>query len=99
MFKDDWKVSLRNLYQGSYVSLWRSLLWQDKIMEALLAAEQRRAQALKDLLEIKYAAKNTRVESGTEIETVADISGFLPCTTVFIALEHQEVVMWVFRKG
>ena len=99
MFKDDWKVSLRNLHQYAYFSLWRSLLWQDKIMEALLAAEQGRAQALKDLLEFKYAAKNTRVESGTEIETVADISGFLPCTTVFIALEHQEVVMWVFRKG
>ena len=99
MFKDDWKVSLRNLYQYAYVSLWCSLLWQDKIMEALLAAEQGRAQALKDLLEFKYAAKNTRVESGTEIETVAEISGFLPCTTVFIALENQEVVMWVFRKG
>ena len=99
VFKDDWKMSLRNLHQHAYVSLWRSLLCQGKTMEALLSAEQGRAQALKDLLEFRYAAKNTRVETGTEIETVADISGFLPCSTVFIALEHQEVILWVLQKG
>ena len=68
-------------------------------MEALLSAEQGRAQALKDLLELKYAAKDTQVLSGTEIEIVVDISGFLPCSTVFIALEHQEAILWVFQKG
>ena len=99
VFKDDWKVNLRNLHQDAYVSLWRSLLWQGKIMEALLSAEQGRAQALKDLLELKYAAKTTRVESSQEIETEAEISGFLPCSTVFIALEHQEVILWVLQKG
>ena len=99
VFKDDWKVSLCNLHKTVYVRLWRSLLSQGKIMEALLSAEQGRAQALKDLLGFKYAAKNTRVESGTEVETVADISGFLSCSTVFIALEHQEVILWVFQKG
>ena len=99
MFKDDWKVSMRNLHKYAYVCLWRSLLWQDKIIEALLSAKQGRAQALKDLLEFKYAAKNTRVGSGAEIETIAEISGLLPCTTVFIASKHQEVILRVLKKG
>ena len=99
VFKDDWKISFHNLHQEAYVSLWRSLLRQDKIMEALLAAEQGRANALKDLLEFKYASENTRVEPGAEIETIADISSFLPCSTVFIALGHQVVILWVFQKG
>ena len=99
VFKDDWKMSLRNFHQYAYVSLWRSLLMQGKIMEALLSAEQGRAQALKDLLEFKYASQNTPVDSGTEMETIADISSFLPCSTIFIALENQEVILWVFQKG
>ena len=68
-------------------------------MEALLSAEQGRAKALKDLLEFKYASENTWVEPGAEIETIAGISSFLPCSTVFIALEDQEVILWVFQKG
>ena len=99
VFKDDWKMSLRNLHQYAYVSLWRSLLMEGKIMEALLSAEQGRAQALKDLLEFKYASQNTPIESGTEKETIADISSFLLCSTVFIALESQAVILWVCQKG
>ena len=97
--KDDWKMSLRNLHQFAYVSLWRSLLMQGKLMEALLSAEQGRAQALNDLLEFKYASQNTPVESGSEIETIADISSFVPGSTVFMALLHQGVILWVFQKG
>ena len=99
VFKNEWKVSLRNFHQYAYVSLWRSLLMQGKIMEALLSAEQGRAQALKDLLEFNFASQNTPVESGAEMKTMADISSFLPCSTVFIALESQEVILWVFQKG
>ena len=99
VFKDDWKMSLRNLHQYAYVSLWRSLLMEGKIIKALLSAEQGRAQALKDLLEFKFASQNTPVESGAEMETIDGILSFLPCSTVFIALEDQEVILWVFQKG
>ena len=95
---DDWKVSLRNLYQGAYVSLWRLLLKQGKIMEALLSAEQGRAQALNDLMEFKYASKQCPAESDTAIQVIAEFSGF-PSTTVFLALKHQEVIFWVLQKG
>ena len=98
-FNDDWKVSLRNLYQNAYVSLWRLLLKQGKIVEALLSAEQGRAQALNDLMEFKYASKQYRAESGTEIETIADIVNGFPSSTIFLALEQQELIFWVFQKG
>ena len=95
---DDLKVSMRNLFQSAYVSLWRLLLEQGKIVEALLSAEQGRAQALNDLMKFKYTSKQYRKESATEIQTIAELSGF-PSTTVFFALEHQEVIFWVLKKG
>ena len=98
-FNDDWKVSLRHLYQDVYVNLWRLFLVQGNIVEALLSAEQGRAQALNDLMEFKYASKNTRAESCTEIKTITDIYSYLPSNTVFIALGIQEVIFWVLQKG
>ena len=98
-FNDDWKVSLRHLYQEVYVNLWRLFLVQGKIVEALLSAEQGRAQALNDLMEFKYASKNTRAESCTEIKTITDIYSYLPFNTVFIALGDQGVIFWVLQKG
>ena len=98
-FNDDWKVSLRNLHKEAYVSLWRLLLRQGKIVEALLSAEQGRAQALNDLMELKYASKNPRAESCTEIKTITDIYSYLPSNTVFIALGNQGVIFWVLQKG
>ena len=98
-FNDDWKVSVRNLYQIAYVSLWRLLLGQGKIVEALLSAEQGRAQALNDLIELKYASKQYRAPPGTEIESIADILSDFPSRTVFLALEDQEMIFWVFQKG
>ena len=98
-FHDDWKVNLSHFYQLPFVNLWRLLLKQDKVMEALLSAEQGRAQALNDLMEFKYASKQFREESGTEIETTADIRSSFPSSTVFLALGDQEVDFWVLQKG
>ena len=95
---DDWKVSLRNLYQRAYVHLWRLLLEQGKVVEALLSAEQGRAQALNDLMEVNYASKQYPAESDTAIQVIAEFSSF-PSTTVFLALEHREVIFWVLQKG
>ena len=97
-FNDDWKVSFRNLYSSAYVSLWRLLLTQGKIAEALLTAEQGRAQALNDLMEFKYSSKQYEEESGTEIKTKADILSGFPSNTVFLALEDKDVIFWVFKK-
>ena len=98
-FNDDWKVSLRHLYQNVYSNLWGLFLVQGKIVEALLSAEQGRSQALNDLMEFKYASKNTRAESYTEIKSITDIYSYLPSNTVFIALGNQGLIFWVLQKG
>ena len=98
-FNDEWKMSLRNLHHSAYVNLWRSLLEQGKIMEALVAAEQGRAQALKDLLQLNYASEGNRGDSGPQNETVNDLLDCIPSNTVFMALEKKEVVFWIFQKG
>ena len=98
-FNDDWKVSLRHLHQNVYANLWRLFLVQGKVVEALLSAEEGRAQALNDLMEFKYASKNTRAESRTEIKTKTHIYSYHPSNTVFIALWDQKVVFWVLQKG
>ena len=98
-FNDDWKVSLRHLHQNVYANLWGLFLLQGEVVKALLAAEEGRAQALNDLMEFKYASKNTRAESCTEIKTITDICSYLPSNTVFIALWNQKVVFWVLQRG
>ena len=96
---DEWKISLRNFYQIVYTSLWRLLLNQGKIVEALFSAEQGRAQALKDLIEMKYAPETTCIGLETDKGTIHDMLSCLPSNTVFIAIEKQEVIFWVCQKG
>ena len=52
--KDEWKVNFRNQHQMAYTGLWRVLVEQGNIDEALLAAEKGRAQALNDLMESSF---------------------------------------------
>lgn len=48
-------VPVFNKFLLCYTSLWRILLQQDKIAEALYAAEEGRAQALEDLIKSQYS--------------------------------------------
>jgi len=98
-FDDHYKISLRNMHQGAYVSLWRLLVKQGKVLEGLFSAEQARAQALKDLMELKYSPAKDQAGSGTEIATIRDILSFFPSNTVFIAIGEQEVIVWTCQKG
>ena len=52
--EDIWKIKFREIYSTTYTSLWRSLLRIGKINEALVAADQERAQTLSDNLLIHY---------------------------------------------
>ena len=98
-FNDKFKISLRNMHQRAYVSLWRLLVKQGKVLEGLFSAEQARAQALKDLTELKYSPVKDQAGSGTEIATIHAILSFLPSNTVFVAIGEQEVIFWACQKG
>ena len=55
--KDEWTISYRDYNETPYTRLWHLMLNQGDIFEALLAVEEGRAQALRDLMESKYETK------------------------------------------
>ena len=93
--KDEWKISLRHMYQTMYGHLWGVLLKQEKIDEALTAADQGRAQALNDLLKSKYGFEESRPVEETKFGTLS----CLPSNTIFIALHETEIFHWVIQNG
>ena len=95
---DEFKISLRNLHQVTYVSLWRLLVKQGKFSEGLISAERARAQALNDLIELKYSPVKQQAESGSGTETMQNVLSCLPSKIVFIAIERQGVIFWVCQK-
>ena len=99
IFKDKWKISLRSTYDFVNSKLWGILLKQGKVVDALLAADRGRAEALNDLLEIKYGFKGSRPEIGMLYANTSDIVSFLPVNTAFIGINEEGIVFWVNDKG
>ena len=97
--KDELKVTFHNAYHGYYNDLWRTLLKLSKIEEALCIADQGRAQALLDLIKLRYGSQlavSGSVEAAKSgiSEMVTDISG----STLFVALQGNAVNLWVIGK-
>ena len=97
--KDELKVTFHNAYHGCYNDLWRTLLKLSKIEEALCIADQGRAQALLDLIKLRYGSQlavSGSVEAAKSgiSEMVTDISG----STLFVALQGNAVNLWVIGK-
>ena len=88
--KDEWKINLRNEYHLVNIALWEILIKQNKIEEALFAAEKGRAEALMDLLESKYQLKQ---------EVAPELLSKLPSNTLFLAIGRKEIFFWVLLEG
>ena len=98
--KDEWKIGFRDVFNKSYKALWRVLLKQDKITEALFAAEKGRAQALTDLMESQFGIQANQGESSTETEKhELDMSQYGSSCSVFQALDKKRINLWVLLKG
>ena len=95
---DELKVSLRDQYQRIYAELWRLMLAEGKVTEALFSAEQGRAQGLKDLIAFSYGFEMADAESDQEDSTFHEISSRIPLNTIFMAFAENELVFWV-KKG
>ena len=96
---DDWKISLREQYQVTYAALWRLMLEEGKIKEALYSAEQGRAQGLKDLIALNYGFEMNDAESGKQHTTAHELFSRVPPNTIFMAISGQsELILWVFHK-
>ena len=97
---DDWKVSLRDQYQTTYAALWRLLLGEGKITEALISAEHGRAQGLKDLMALNYGLEVNDAESDEgDMRTFNEVSSHFPTNTIFMALGENELIFWVCQEG
>jgi len=96
---DKWKISLRDIHHSPYASLWCLLLKQGEALEALFAAEQGRAQALNDLMKLKYTLETAYAGTNRVNRTINNILSCITSNTVFMAIERQEMIFWVCRKG
>ena len=97
--KDELKISYRERHGFAYSSLWRLLLKQGKVAEALFTAEQARAHALNDLMELNYGLETTYSQLHTREESTYDSFRFLSSTAVFMAIDEREIVFWVVHDG
>ncbi|XP_068723002.1 tetratricopeptide repeat protein 28-like [Montipora capricornis] len=88
-----WKISFRDTKGFAYTALWRALLKNGEVDEALYAAEQGRAQALADILKMQYSID----EKPTMQVTISLVMKDLPSQTVFTALEGNTISFWLLR--
>ncbi|XP_078362894.1 uncharacterized protein LOC144647024 [Oculina patagonica] len=100
-FEAEWKVDLRNEYKASCSGLWRVLLRQDKIFEALVAAEEGRAQALNDLLESRYGFLTSQSAGayGQEEISLDELHRYITSSTAFQAVDRGTINVWVLSEG
>ncbi|CAH3028302.1 unnamed protein product, partial [Porites evermanni] len=97
---DEWKINLRDQYQTAYTALWRLLLAEGKIIEALISADRGRAQGLKDLMALNYGLEVKDAESDEgDMITFFELSSHFPTNTIFMALGENELIFWVCQEG
>ncbi|XP_068703704.1 tetratricopeptide repeat protein 28-like [Montipora foliosa] len=92
--EDAWKISFRDTNGCAYTALWRALLKNGEVDEALYAAEQGRAQALADILKMQYGID----EKSMMKVTISLVMKDLPSQTVFTALEVNMISFWLLRE-
>ena len=96
--EDEWKIGFRDSYRASYTALWRTLLKNGEIKEALYAAEKGRAQALMDILKERYGIYSQSIFALAPKQTLSAALEFLPPQAVFVALDENKITFWVVRK-
>ena len=96
--KDEWKISYRDTYNDVHNSLWRLHLSQGEVNDALRVAEDGRAQALKDLMEENYGCQELYSWAHSSVRSSGPSLGSVRSTTVFIALNKQDIIFWVIGK-
>ncbi|XP_067023823.1 tetratricopeptide repeat protein 28-like [Acropora muricata] len=95
-----WKMKFRDLHEFAYTSLWRSLLRIAKINEALVAADQGRAQTLYDNLLIHYGlASPSSCATFDSMETTIRLFTELSPQIIFLGLAELSVNIWFLSKG
>ena len=96
----NWKMKFREQYEMTYTSLWRSLLRIGKVNEALVAADQGRAQTLNDNLLIQYGlASPSSCATFDSKETTIRLFTGLSSQIIFLALDGLRINIWFLSRG
>ena len=96
--EDELKVTFRDSCRLSYTALWRTLLKNGEIEEALYAAEKGRAQALMDILQDQCGIDSQSFSGLAPNQTLTAALELLPSKAVFVALDESKITFWVLRK-
>ena len=98
--EDQWKIGFRNECNHAYTGLWRVLLKQEKIGEALAAAEEGRAQSLADLMTSQYGLKECQYKGKPLEEQEFGMLNHTLSSTIFLAVDvvENKVNIWVISK-
>ena len=98
--EDRWKIGFRNECNHTYTGLWRVLLKQEKIGEALAAAEEGRAQSLADLMTSQYGLKECQYKGKPLEEQEFGMLNHTLSSTIFLAVDvvENKVNIWVISK-
>ncbi|XP_044172189.1 tetratricopeptide repeat protein 28-like [Acropora millepora] len=95
----NWKMKFRDTHEITYTSLWRSLLRIGKINEALVAADQGRAQTLYDNLLTQYGlASPSSCATFDSNETRIRLFTELSSQIIFLGLEGLRINIWFLSK-
>ena len=94
---DEWTISYRDVNNLVYTRLWSLILNQGEVVEALFAAEEGRAQALKDLMYSNYQPETPLTGLGEKM--TCDTFSCLLSDTVFMAVHKREIIFWIIQNG
>ena len=99
IFNDEWNINLFDEYKHVYTDLCRVLSKLHLDSEALLAAEQGRAQALRDFIASRYEIETVESFSSEQDGTVLDICRNIPANTVFLGIDTDTLYVWLLMPG
>ena len=98
--KDEWKIGFRNECNPAYTGLWRVLLKQEKIDDALAAADDGRAQGLADLLTSTYGFPKSQTREQKPVKEEFGLLKPSSSSTIFLAVNilEKKVDIWFLSK-
>ena len=96
--EDKWKIGFRNEYNHAYTGLCRVLLKQEKLGEALVAAEEGRAQSLADLMTSQYGFQERQTEEKCLDEKEFGMINNISSSTMFLAVSENKINIWLLLK-
>ena len=100
-YNDVWKINFREIYEGTHIGLWRSLLRIEKVEEALFAVEHGRAQTLSDNLLNQYKLSSSLLPATIDTkETISLLLTELSSPITFLAIDQGLTInIWFLSKG